>query len=160
LRTSDLLADLQRTFGLTMHRRRLERLLRGPKNFRVTECGTLLRRCGRLREFAQLRPMRDGRAIYRGDLACCSAGIRRRGAAPCRRPGHVLHRELCRAVGRWRRLLHNHPASDRGGCPCVIRVLLPAHLSRNAYLYIRQSTLRQVSEKGVWEWLPWVRTLP
>ena len=31
LRTSDLLADLQRTFGLTIHRRSLERLLSGQK---------------------------------------------------------------------------------------------------------------------------------
>jgi len=38
LRTSDLLADLQRTFGLTIHRRSLERLLKGQKNFRVIEC--------------------------------------------------------------------------------------------------------------------------
>lgn len=31
LRASDLLADLRRTFGLTIHRRSLERLLRGQK---------------------------------------------------------------------------------------------------------------------------------
>lgn len=31
LRTSDLLADLQRTFGLSIHRRSLERLLSGKK---------------------------------------------------------------------------------------------------------------------------------
>jgi transposase len=31
LRISDLLVDLQRTFGLTIHRRSLERLLRGQK---------------------------------------------------------------------------------------------------------------------------------
>jgi transposase len=33
LRTRDLQADLQRTFGLTVHRRSLERMLRGKKKF-------------------------------------------------------------------------------------------------------------------------------
>jgi hypothetical protein len=43
---------LQRTFGLTIHRRSLERLLSGKKNFRTAKSGRLFWRRGRLREAA------------------------------------------------------------------------------------------------------------
>jgi hypothetical protein len=41
LRAGDLLPELQRTFGLTIHRRSLERLLSGKKNFRTAKSGRL-----------------------------------------------------------------------------------------------------------------------
>jgi transposase len=69
LRAGDLVADLQHTFGLTIHRRSLERMLTGQKNFRATERSMLLRRCGWLREVAQLRPKRDACARRRVERA-------------------------------------------------------------------------------------------
>ena len=52
-RTSDMQTDLQQRFGLTVHRRSLERVLRGKKNCRARDGSVASARCRRLRAAAQ-----------------------------------------------------------------------------------------------------------
>jgi hypothetical protein len=119
LRTRDLVAELQRTFGLTIHRRSLERLLAGKK---IPELSAVV--------------CREDAIGYEKLLSCALSGTLAHGVSNF---GALMQRGLA----AWLTTappseprqpaantpnstpLPDHPKSDQGGQLCMNRALLP-----------------------------------
>ena len=155
--TSQCLDAIESRFGVEVHRRSLERALARKKNESSQPDCRASGDSGGLREAAHRGPVRRSRhrswprhsSPPRFGCMDARAGHEPQGEAACRDPEAALSAKPDLSPPATSPVSSPAFSSLSPWSPCMPELKVTAdHLKRDAYLYVRQSTLRQVAEHG------------